>query len=71
MKRRVQAHFRNDNTDYRIWVTDPVYERVYRAKPDGYHELGESFLTVSLGEPADDGYCYKLVAAIIERAREI
>jgi hypothetical protein len=29
--------------------------------------MGEAFLTVSLGEPHDDGYAYKLVAAIIER----
>jgi hypothetical protein len=49
-------------------VTDPEYEAKYLAKPEGVYELGESFLTVSLGEPYE-GYVYKLVAAIIERAK--
>ena len=53
---------------YHLWVTDPGYEREYLLKPDGDYEIGETFLTVSLGEPLND-YCYKLVAAIIERAR--
>lgn len=53
--------------EYRLWVTDPGYERAYLAKPDGEYELGESFLTVSLGEPHNDA-CYKLIAAIIGRA---
>ena len=64
-KRRVQAHFHHGGDDYRLWVTDPVYEREYLARPDGQYQLGECFLTVSLGEPYK-GSCYKLVAAIIE-----
>ena len=64
-KRRVQGRFQHDGTEYRLWVTDPGYERAYLAKPDGDHQLGESFLTVSLGEPHNDA-CYKLVAAVIE-----
>ncbi len=52
--------------DYRLWVTDPRYERAYLAKPDGDYEIGEAFLTVSLGEPYNNA-CYKLIAAIIER----
>ena len=66
-KRRVQGRFRHAGTDYRLWVTDPVYERAYLAAPDGDHQIGESFLTVSLGEPYEDA-CYKLIAAVIERA---
>lgn len=65
-KRRVQGRFRHDGTEYRLWVTDPDYERAHLAKPDGVHEMGESFLTVSLGEPFKDA-CYKLIAAIIEK----
>lgn len=65
-KRRVQGRFRHDGTEYRLWVTDPGYERAYLAKPDGDYEIGESFLTVSLGEPHKDA-CYKLIAAIIDR----
>lgn len=65
-KRRVQAHLSYNGVDYALWVTDPEYERRYLAHPDGEHDIGESFLTISLGEPYKD-CCYKLVAAIIER----
>ena len=65
-KRRVQGRFRYGGINYRLRVTDPRYERVYLAKKDGEFELGESYLTVSLGEPFQ-GYCYKLIAAVIER----
>jgi len=53
--------------EYALWVTDPSYERSYLARPDGDYEIGESFLTISLGEPFND-CCYKLVAAIIPHA---
>jgi hypothetical protein len=65
-KRRVQGRFRHGGTEYRLWVTDPGYEREYLAKPDGDYEIGESFLSVSLGEPYNDA-CYKLIAAIMQR----
>ena len=64
LKRKVQGHFSHDNTEYRLWVTDPTYERTYLAKPDGNYEIGECYLTISLGEPFKDA-CYKLIAAII------
>ena len=66
-KRRVQGRFMHSGAEYRLWVTDPGYERAYLLKGDGDYELGECFLTVSLSEPHNDE-CYKLVAAIIERA---
>jgi hypothetical protein len=62
----VQGRFRHEGVDYHLWVTDPVYERAYLAKPDGDYSIGDSFITVSLGEP-HNGYGYKLIAAIIER----
>lgn len=65
-KRRVQGRFRHAGTSYHLWVTDPAYERAYKAKADGTYEIGEAFLTVSLGEP-QKGACYKLIAAIMER----
>jgi hypothetical protein len=64
----VQGRFRHAGKEYRLWVTDPEYERTYLAKADGHYEIGECFLTVSLGEP-HEGDCYKLVAAVIERDR--
>lgn len=66
-KRRVQGQFLYDGKHYHFWVTDPRYEQKYLAKPDGNYEIGESYLTVSLGEPFNDA-CYKLIAAIIERS---
>ena len=65
-KRRVQGWFTHNGTTYHLWVTDPVYERRFLAKPDGCYDLGDCLLTISLGEPFN-GACYKLIAAIIER----
>ncbi len=63
-KRRAQARFIFDGIRYALWVTDPAIERRYLALDDGYYDLPESYLTVSLGEPFED-YCYKLVAAVM------
>ena len=64
-KRRVQGRFQYRGVDYRLWVTDPTYERRYLQQPDGDYPIGPGFVTVSLGEPYR-GYSYKLIAAIIE-----
>lgn len=64
-KRRVQARFQFSDVDYALWVTDPDIESEYLAREDGDYSLLRSYLTISLGEPSDDGYCYKLVAAVI------
>lgn len=63
-KRRVQGQFSHANTRYKLWVSDPEYERAYLAKPDGVYNIGECYLTISIGEPFE-GACYKLIAAII------
>ncbi|MEU6959925.1 dual OB domain-containing protein [Streptomyces chrestomyceticus] len=67
-KRTMDAVFRHAGHLYIMPVTDPEYELAYRNKPGKVHELGESFLTVSLGEEFK-GYSYKLAAAIIERTK--
>lgn len=64
-KRRVQGRFHYCSTEYRLWITDPEYERAYLAKPDGIYEVGKQYLTVSLAGN-DDGHCYKLIAAVIQ-----
>lgn len=71
-KRRVQGGFTYLGTSYRVWMTDPVVERHYLAQADGTYDVGDCYATMSLGERADDGYCYKLIAAVItqERAAE-
>ena len=63
-KRRVQGRFSHAGKEYALWVTDPRFERKYLAKLDGNYEIGECYLTISLGEPYQ-GACYKLIAAII------
>jgi hypothetical protein len=61
---RVQARFNHNNERYALRVTDPRVERKYRTREKQTYKLGPCFLTISLGE-AFQGYCYKLVAAII------
>lgn len=65
-KQRVQARFEYNRHPYWLRVTDPVIERGSARRGDGMYQVGESFLTISLGEPFNDN-CYKLVAAIISR----
>ena len=65
-RKRVQGRFKHFGNHYRLWVTDPEYERPYLDKPDGEYDIGESFLTISLGLPFTDDYCYKLIAAVIQ-----
>ncbi|MDD9960873.1 MAG: hypothetical protein OXU70_02125 [Gammaproteobacteria bacterium] len=64
-KRRVQGRFEYAGERYALWVTDPGYEREYLKKLNGTYALGPCHLTISLGEPYD-GFCYKLIAAIIK-----
>ncbi|MFL6140666.1 MAG: dual OB domain-containing protein [Labedaea sp.] len=63
----LRARFQHAGSAYRLKVTDPLYEERFRAEGIGKYRLGESFLTVSLGEQFERHF-YKLVAAIIERA---
>ena len=67
-KRRVQGQFCFGYNDYALWVTDPNIERAYLKREDGNYNLGECYLTVSLGEP-HDSYCYKLIASVMEKPR--
>lgn len=65
-KRRVQGRFRFGYNYYALWITDPDIERAYLRREDGNYELGECYLTISLGEPYES-YCYKLIAAVMEK----
>ncbi len=65
-EQRVQGRFEFAGEQYALWVTDPHIERRYLAKDDGEYELEECYLTISLGEPFK-GYCYKLIAAVLEK----
>jgi hypothetical protein len=64
-KREVRASFSYLGTFYDLRVSDPTYESHYLGKPDGDYVVASAYLTISLAEPFH-GYCYKVVAAIIE-----
>lgn len=65
-KLRVQGRFEYRGEPYWLWVTDPGYERTYKARGPGQYAIGECCLTVSLGDVHNDN-CYKLIAAIIPK----
>ena len=70
-RRQVRGWFRHQGRDYCLSVTDPEYERQYRARPEGNYEIQESFLTVSLGDRFEEqDACFKLIAAIMERRED-
>ena len=63
-KQRLQGWFHHESDEYRLWVTDVLWEEEYLGKPSGRYPVGQAYLTVSLGEP-HEGFAYKLIAAII------
>lgn len=65
-KLRVQGRFEHRGEPYWLWVTDPGFEKAYKARGEGEYSLGECCVTVSLGD-VHEGRCYKLIAAIIPR----
>lgn len=66
--KRVDAAFAFNDIDYKLKVTDPTVTRRYEDRIVGHYGLGESYLTISLGEDFH-GNCYKLVAAILRQDR--
>jgi len=54
---------------YRLTITDPKFEREHLKKSNGIYSVQHEnvYMCVSIGEPYE-GYCYKLVAAIITAA---
>ena len=69
-KRRMRAAFTLAGVAYSLPLTDPVWMKRLASLPCGSHicEANEQgiLLTISLSEPfAGDGFCYKLVAAVI------
>ena len=70
-KRRTRAVFHLAGAWYNLPVTDPLHLNSLASRPVGSYpeDSAETLLTVSLSEPfARDGFCYKLVAAVIAPA---
>jgi hypothetical protein len=71
-RRTTRAVFSLRGNKYDLGITDPAWLARLRDLPDGEHPRVSAavdpsarvFLTVSLSEPLD-GYCFKLVAAVI------
>ena len=64
-RKRVQGQFSWANSQHSMWMTDSHYEPIFQAKSFGAYRMDECYLTISLGEPYEDGFCYKFIAAII------
>ena len=78
-RKRVQGRFRHAGADYRLRITDPVFEGHYLEQPNGDYTLEGCYLTISFGEPFDPaalqgqveegtqvaGFNYKFIAAVI------
>ncbi len=66
-RRRVRCRFKYGGSYYILVVTDPVAERAFLSKANGEYPVTDTYLCVSLGEAYSDGFCYKLVAAVISK----
>jgi len=70
---KASALFRLGGTSFRLPVTDPARLDAFRALPPDQYPFTacgiaagiEVLLTISLSDPWEDGYCYKLVAGVL------
>ncbi|HEV3200042.1 MAG TPA: hypothetical protein VGZ73_19190 [Bryobacteraceae bacterium] len=70
---KASAQFQLAGTSYRLPVTDPAWLDAFRALSPGEYPVTacgiraelDVLLTISLSDPWEDGYCYKLVAGIL------
>ncbi len=68
----MKGHFRYAGEEYRLRITDPAYTH-YSNFAQGAYDIGESYLTISLGEPFQNPGtgswdCYKLIAGIMAKS---
>lgn len=72
-KRQLRVNFRLGNVPYDLAVTDiPFDDKLkglalgeYSSEQFGIQDESALYFTISLGEPLDNGYCFKLVAAVL------
>ena len=70
--RQVRGEFTYVGAEYNLVITDPVIDGEYKAKSDGFYEISNLLLTISLAESRfevrkseSSGY-YKLIAGVIK-----
>ena len=61
----LRGSFHYNESDYSLRITDAAIESGSVGMLPGDYEVGERFLTISLTAEPFEGYCYKLIAAII------
>lgn len=65
-KKRIRVSFFYNSIAYNLATTDPVLWKDFSNKAIGNYQFDtEKFLCISLGGRFDDGFCYKLVAAVL------
>jgi hypothetical protein len=73
-KKQMRVRFGLGSVNYDLVVTDISYDEKlrelelgdYSSKQIGISNEKVLYFTISLGEPLDNGYCYKLVAAVLQ-----
>lgn len=73
-KKQLRASFALGATTYDLAVTDIPYDDKlkelelgeYSSRQLGIQDERGVYFTISLGEPLDNGYCFKLVAAVLQ-----
>lgn len=64
--KRIRLRFVYKGINYNLAVTDPSIWGDFSYRDIGEYQLNETkYLCISLGEAFNDGFCYKLVAAIL------
>lgn len=70
--RQVRGEFTYVGAEYNLVITDPIIDGEYKAKSDGFYEISNLLLTISLAESRfevrkseSSGY-YKLIAGVIK-----
>ncbi|WP_155637654.1 dual OB domain-containing protein [Burkholderia cepacia] len=75
-KVKLVGWFKHNGIGYGFDITDPVIEAKYQSEDDGYYDIGESLLCISLSKPITktngDGldYRYKLIAGVMPKPEE-
>jgi hypothetical protein len=73
-KKQLRVNFHLDSVPYDLAVTDIPYDDKlkelelgeYSSEQLGIQNDNVIYFTLSLGEPLDNGYCFKLVAAVLQ-----
>ena len=67
-KKSIRAKFQYRGTSYGLKVTDLAVQNAFATSQSGFHKVAvDCYFCVSLAEAHTDGYCYKLIAAVLTK----